>query len=66
MKKKISIAVDAMGGENAPKKNIDGLDIFFVDKYSIPYAIELNKHSPSAVTECTLFIIHNEDLNKFS
>ncbi|MAV62006.1 MAG: phosphate acyltransferase [Candidatus Pelagibacter sp.] len=28
MKKKISIAIDAMGGENAPKKNIDGLNIF--------------------------------------
>jgi len=28
MKKKISIAVDAMGGENAPEKNIDGLSIF--------------------------------------
>jgi len=28
MNKKISIAIDAMGGENAPKKNIDGLNIF--------------------------------------
>ncbi len=28
MKKKISIAIDAMGGENAPKKNIEGLHIF--------------------------------------
>ena len=28
MKKKITIAIDAMGGENAPKKNIQGLDIF--------------------------------------
>ena len=28
MKKKITIAIDAMGGENAPKKNIDGLNIF--------------------------------------
>ena len=28
MKKKISIAIDAMGGENAPEKNIDGLSIF--------------------------------------
>jgi len=28
MKKKITIAIDAMGGENAPKKNIAGLNIF--------------------------------------
>ncbi len=28
MKKKITIAIDAMGGENAPKKNIEGLKIF--------------------------------------
>ncbi len=28
MTKKITIAVDAMGGENAPKKNIEGLSIF--------------------------------------
>ena len=28
MKKKITIAIDAMGGDNAPKKNIDGLAIF--------------------------------------
>ena len=25
MNKKITIAIDAMGGENAPKKNIDAL-----------------------------------------
>ena len=28
MVKKITIAIDAMGGEDAPKKNIEGLDIF--------------------------------------
>ena len=28
MKKKITIAIDAMGGEDAPKKNIEGLNIF--------------------------------------
>ena len=28
MKKKITIAIDAMGGENSPKKNIQGLNIF--------------------------------------
>ena len=29
MNKKITIAIDAMGGENAPEKNIEGLSIFF-------------------------------------
>ena len=29
MNKKITIAIDAMGGENAPEKNIEGLGIFF-------------------------------------
>ena len=28
MTKKITIAIDAMGGENSPKKNLEGLDIF--------------------------------------
>ena len=28
MNNKITIAIDAMGGDNAPKKNIDGLAIF--------------------------------------
>ena len=28
MKDKITIAIDAMGGENAPEKNIHGLSIF--------------------------------------
>ena len=28
MPKKIKIAIDAMGGENSPKKIIDGIEIF--------------------------------------
>ncbi len=32
MKKNITIAIDAMGGENAPQKNIEGLSIF-LQKY---------------------------------
>ena len=28
MTKKITIAIDAMGGENSPRKNIEGLSIF--------------------------------------
>ena len=29
MDKKICIAIDAMGGENAPFKNIEGINLFF-------------------------------------
>ena len=29
MDKKISIAIDAMGGENAPNKNIEGINLFY-------------------------------------
>ena len=28
MSKKISIAIDAMGGENSPRKTIEGVSIF--------------------------------------
>ena len=28
MTKKITIAIDAMGGEDAPKKNIEGISLF--------------------------------------
>ena len=34
MTKKITIAIDAMGGENAPKKNIEGLNIFLKNNKS--------------------------------
>ena len=32
MKDKITIAIDAMGGENAPDKNIQGLSMFIKEK----------------------------------
>ena len=32
MSKKISIAIDAMGGDNSPDKTIEGIK-FFIDKY---------------------------------
>ena len=42
MKKKISIAIDAMGGENAPEKNIDGLSIFLnKNKFNDDFIIKL-------------------------
>jgi fatty acid/phospholipid biosynthesis enzyme len=33
MSQKIIIAIDAMGGENAPAKNIEGISIFLKKKY---------------------------------
>ena len=32
MSKKISIAIDAMGGENSPNKTIEGIKIFLEEK----------------------------------
>ena len=34
MKKKITIAIDAMGGDNSPDKTIEGLKIIFKKKLS--------------------------------
>ena len=42
MEKKITIAIDAMGGENAPKKNIEGLNIFLSkNKFNNDFIIHL-------------------------
>ena len=35
MDKKICIAIDAMGGENAPYKNIEGISYFCKNKYKL-------------------------------
>ena len=32
MNKKITIAIDAMGGENSPYKNIEGISLFIKKK----------------------------------
>ena len=42
MNKKITIAIDAMGGDDAPKKNIEGLDIFLKrNSYKDDFSIHL-------------------------
>ena len=41
MTKKISIAIDAMGGDNSPDKTIEGVKIF-LDKYKLNEDFELN------------------------
>ena len=70
MKKKITIAIDAMGGENAPRKNIEGLNLFLkknnkhkdfiVHLYGNESAIkeELNKYN---IPEHYIKIIHTDD-----
>ena len=29
MAEKVKIAIDLMGGENSPKKNLEGIDLFY-------------------------------------
>jgi glycerol-3-phosphate acyltransferase PlsX len=41
MTKKITIAIDAMGGENSPKKNIEGLNMFLKKNKSNDFFIHL-------------------------
>ena len=57
MNKKITIAIDAMGGDNAPRKNIEGLNLFLIkNKKNKDFQINLygNKN------------ILNEELKKFN
>ena len=44
MKDLITIAVDAMGGDNAPHKIIDGIDLHFKSSNNIFYKIFGNKN----------------------
>ena len=46
MTEKIKIAIDAMGGENAPKKIIDGINIVLKNNYNnnFFYLYALIKH----------------------
>ena len=41
MTKKITIAIDAMGGENSPKKNIEGLNMFLKKNKSNDFFVHL-------------------------
>ncbi len=71
MKKKITIAIDAMGGENAPKKNIEGLNIFLnKNKNKDDFVIHLHGNEKTIRNELNKFnistdlvkIFHTEDI----
>ena len=61
MKKKITIAIDAMGGENAPKKNIEGLNIFLSkNKSNNDFIINLYGDKNVLKKEISKFNISND------
>ena len=37
MTKQFSIAVDAMGGDNAPEKVLEGINLLFENKLEVPH-----------------------------
>ena len=71
MKKKITIAIDAMGGENAPDKNIEGVSIFLDKKksdndfliilYGDEYVLK-NKLKKFKIAENLVQIIHTNSI----
>ena len=61
MEKKITIAIDAMGGENAPKKNIEGLNIFLSkNKSNNDFIIHLYGDENVLKKEISKFNISND------
>ena len=64
MKKKITIAIDAMGGENAPKKNIEGLSIFLKkNKDKTDYFFNLYGDKNILIKEISKLNISNNFIN---
>ena len=63
MKKKITIAIDAMGGSDAPYKNIEGIKIF-LDKNKLNYLFNDLQESQSALNEiCQMIVVRDSDGN---
>ena len=61
MEKKITIAIDAMGGEDAPKKNIEGLNIFLSkNKSNKDFIIHLYGDENVLKKEISKFNISND------
>ena len=66
MTKKITIAIDAMGGENAPKKNIEGLNIFLKkNKSENDFFIELYGDKEILEKELSLLKINSDKIKIF-
>ena len=67
MKKPIVIAVDAMGGDNSPKKIIDGIELYQKKNNNIFYKLFgdenlINKHLQNKkINNSTYEIIHTDD-----
>ena len=62
MKKKIIIAIDAMGGENAPQKNIEGICIF-LKKNQSKNDFELHLYGDEAILNKELVSKYFVELN---
>jgi len=66
MTKKITIAIDAMGGENAPKKNLEGLNMFLnKNKSSDDFFINLYGNKDILEKELSLLKISNNKIKIF-
>ena len=64
MKKKITIAIDAMGGENAPTKNIEGIKIFLnKNKFKNDFIINLYGNEKILKQKLSEFKIQNKNIN---
>ena len=66
MSKVITIAVDAMGGDNSPKKIIDGINLHYQNNKNIFYKIFgnseiINKIVPKTLPSNSFEIIHTKD-----
>ncbi len=64
MKKKITIAIDAMGGENAPTKNIEGIKIFLdKNKFKDDFIINLYGDENILKQKISELNIQNNNIN---
>ena len=66
MSKVITIAVDAMGGDNSPKKVIDGINLHHQSSKNVFYKIfgnsqTINKIIPKTLSVNSFEVIHTED-----
>ena len=66
MSKVITIAVDAMGGDNSPKKVIEGINLHHQDSKNVFYKIFgnselINKIIPKTLSTNSFEVIHTED-----